>query len=148
MDELIDAGGMLDPQHFPGDLFGMPRRDLESGLLVLQEAFYILDFRKVEKGIQPAAGVEKDTEGTDFFTAGGSKVGGIAFEDMREVNPEPIDVAASKRVHVIFSDKRSFALLDPGELDLLVPMEVRVEMRHDVFLDNDRFVTRHRDGKL
>jgi hypothetical protein len=67
---------------------------------------------------------------------------------MGEVNPQPIDLAAAEGVHVIFRYERAFTLLDPGKLDLFVPVKVRIKMGQDILLDDHGFVTRHGDGKL
>src|ERR1700720_470591 len=101
MDELVDAGGMFDAQHFPGDLVDVQGGNFESRLLVLQEGLYILYFRQVEKGIQPAFGAEEDIKGPDLFTAGGCEIGRIAFKNVWQINPKPINVATAERVHVV-----------------------------------------------
>jgi hypothetical protein len=148
MDELVDAGGMFDAEHFLRDFVHVFGRDLEPRLLILEEGFYVLDLGKAEKGIQLAFGIEEDIERTDFFAAGGGKIGRVTFENVGEVNPQPVDLAAAESVHIILCDERALTLLDPGQLDLFVPMEVGIKMGQDVFLDDDSFVARHGKSKL
>lgn len=71
VNELVDAGGMLDAEHLLPDLVHVPGGDFESRLLVLEEGLYILDLGQIEKGIQLAFGIEEDVEGPDPFSAGG-----------------------------------------------------------------------------
>ena len=148
VNELVDAGGMFDTQHFFRDLVYVLGRDLEPGLLVLEEGFYILDLGQIEKGIQLAFGVEENIKRSDLLSAGGHKIGGVAFEDVGQVDPQPVDLAAAKSVHVIFGYKRAFTLLDPGKLNLLMPVEVGIKMGKDVLLDDDCMVAGDGDGKL
>ena len=148
MDELVDAGGMFDAQHFLCDLVHMLGGDLETGLPVLEEGLYILDLGQGEKGIQLTFGIEEDIEGPDLLSAGGRKIGRVTFEDMGKVNPQPIDLAASKRIHIVLCHEGSLSLLDPGQLDLFVAVQVRIEMGEHIFLYDDRLVARYRDGEL
>ena len=148
MDKLIDAGGMPDTQHLPRNLVGVPGGNLEPRLLVLQERFYIFYFRQFEKGVQPAFGTEEDVERPDLFAAGGHKIRGIAFKNVRQVDAKPVDIPTAKGVHVVLGDKRPLALLYPRKLDFLMPVKMRIEIRQDIFLDDNRFITRYRDRKL
>jgi len=144
MDELVDAGGMFDAQHFFSDLVHMVGGNLETGLLVLEEGLYILDLGQGEKGIELTLGIEKDIECPDLLSAGGGKIGRVAFEDMGKVNPQPIDLAAAEGIHIVLGHEGTFSLLDPGQLDLFVAVQVRIEMGEHIFLYNDRLVARHR----
>ena len=148
MDKLIDAGGMFDAQHFLRDLVHVLGGDLETGLLVLEEGLYILNFRQGEKGIQLTFCIEEDIEGPDLLSAGGRKIGGVAFKHVGEVDAQPIDLAAAKGIHIVLGHQGPFSLLDPGQLDLFMAVQVGIEMGEDVFLDDDRLVARHGDGEL
>jgi hypothetical protein len=116
--------------------------------LVLEEILDVFDLRQVEKGIQLSFGIEEDIQGLDLFTAGRGKIGGVALENMRQVDPQPIDFAAAERIHVVFGYQGAFPLLDPGQLDLLVAVQVWIKMREHIFLHDDGLVTRHRDSEL
>ena len=148
MDKLVDTGRVLDAEHFLCDLIYVLRRYFKAGLLVLQKRLYVFDLGQLKKRIQLSLGIEEDVEGPDLFSAGGRKIAGVTFEYMGEVDPEPVYLAASKGIHIILRDEGAFALLDPGKLDLFVPVEVRIEMGQDVFLDDDGFIARHRDREL
>ena len=67
---------------------------------------------------------------------------------MRKVDAQPVDLAASEGIHIVLGHEGTFPLLDPGQLDLLVPVQVGIEMGEYVFLDDDRLVARHRDSEL
>ncbi len=51
-------------------------------------------------------------------------------------------------MHIVLGYQRAFALLDPGELDLLMPVQMRIEMRQYIFLYDDSLVVWDRDGEL
>jgi hypothetical protein len=139
---------MFDPQHFFCDLVDMFRRHFEAGLLILQKGFYVPDLRQLKEGIELSPCIEKDIQGPDLFSAGGGKIRGVAFEDVRQVDAQPIDLAPPEGIHIVFGDQGPFTLLDPGQLDFLMPVQVRIKMGKDIFLHDDRFVTRHWDGEL
>jgi hypothetical protein len=122
--------------------------DLETGLLVLEEGLYILDLGQGEQGIQLTFYIEKDIEGPDLLSAGGRKIGGVAFKDMGKVDAQPIDLAAAEGIHIVLGHEGPFSLLDPGQLDLFMAVQMRIEMREHIFLDDDRLIARHGDGEL
>lgn len=148
MDQLFYARAFLDPEHLIGDLRHVLGRDFKTRLLVLQEILDVLYLRKFEKGIQLSFCIEKDIQRLDLFPAFRGEVGGVTLENVGKIYSQPIDLVAAKGIHVIFRYQCSFPLLDPGKLDLLVPVQVRVKMGKHVLLYDDRFVMRHRDGKL
>lgn len=148
MDQLIDAGGMFDPEHFAGDLLDMLRRHLKAGLLVFQKVFDVFYLRQLEEGVELAFCVEKDIQSADLFATGRGKIRGVAFEDMREVHAKPVYLTPPEGVHIVFGHQGTFPLLDPGQLDLFVPVQMWIEMREDILLDNDRFIARHGDSEL
>ena len=51
-------------------------------------------------------------------------------------------------MHIVLGYQRPLALLDPGKLDLLMPVQMGIEMGEFVLLDDHRLVMRHRNGKL
>ena len=67
---------------------------------------------------------------------------------MRKVDAQPVDLAASEGIHIVLGHEGTFPLLDPGQLNLLVAVQVRVKMGEYVFLNDDRLVARHRDSEL
>lgn len=148
MDELIDAGTVLYYQHFIGYLGDVLRRYFEPGLLVRQEVLYTFYFGKFEEGVEVALCVKEDIQGLDLFTALGCEIGRVALKDMGEVGSQPIDLIRAESMHVILRHQGSFTLLDPGELDLFMTMEVGIKMRQYIFLHNNGLVVRNRDGEL
>ena len=148
MDKLVDPGAVLYHQHFIGDLDDMLRWDFESRLLVQQEVLYTFDFGKLKEGVEVTLCVEEDIQCMDLFTALGCEIRRVAFKNVREVGTQPVDLVGPESMHIILRHQRSFALLDPGKLYLFVAVEVGVEMRQYIFLHNDSFIVRNRDGEL
>src|SRR5262245_22590146 len=67
---------------------------------------------------------------------------------MRQVDAQPVYFTASKGVHIIFRNEGALALLDPGKLDLFVPVEMGIKVRQYVLLNDDGLVARNGDGEL
>ena len=67
---------------------------------------------------------------------------------MRKVDAQPVDLAASEGIHIVFGHEGTFPLLDPGQLDLLVAVQVWIKMRELIFLHDDGLVPRHGNGEL
>jgi hypothetical protein len=108
----------------------------------------ILDLRQLEKAIQLSLDIKEHIEGMNLLPARRSKIAGIAFENMRHIDPQPIDVPASESMHIVLGHQRSFAFLDPGQLYLLVAVQMGIEVGELIFLDDYRLVMRHWYGKL
>ena len=51
-------------------------------------------------------------------------------------------------MHIVLCHERAFPLLDPGELDLLVSVKMRVEMRQYILLHDDSLIVWNRDSEL
>jgi hypothetical protein len=103
-------------------------RYFEALLLVLQKIPDSFDLRQFEKRIQVTIHIEEDIEGMYPFLAFGCKVEGVALEYVGEVGAEPVDLIRPEGMHIILCYERSFALSDPGQLYLLVPVEMGVEV--------------------
>jgi len=67
---------------------------------------------------------------------------------MRQVYTQPVDLSRAEGIHVVFGDQGSLSLLDPGQLDLLVAVQMRIKVRKFIFLHDDSLVVRHRNGEL
>ena len=148
MDELIDPRTVLHLQHLRRDLGDVVRGNFETRLPVHQEILDVLDLRQLEKAIQLSLEIKKDIERMDLLPARRDKIAGIAFEDMRHISPQPIDISASEGMHIVLCHERSLTFLDPGQLDLLVAVQMWIEVGELIFLNDYRFVVRHRNGKL
>jgi hypothetical protein len=67
---------------------------------------------------------------------------------MRLVGAENINVTALKALHTGTGNKGALSFDDPGNLCFVMPVQVVVKMRLDVFLHHYRMFLRYRNGKL
>lgn len=148
VDQLVNACGGLHTKHFCRYFGGVLRGDLEAGLLILEEIFQVLDLGQFEEAIELSFDVEKDIQGLDFFPAGRGEIGRITFKNMGQVHSEPVDLSRAECVHIIFGNQGSLSLLDPGQLDLLMTVQMRIKVRELIFLHDDSLVMWHRNGEL
>jgi len=148
MDQLVNACAVLYQQHLIRYLRHVLGRYFEAGLLRLEKVLYILYFRKLEEGIEIPPGIEKDVEGLYLLTALGCKIRRIAFKDVGEVGSQPVYLVGSESMHIVLRHQGAFSLLDPGELDLFVPVKVGIEMRQHIFLHDDSLVVWNRNSEL
>jgi hypothetical protein len=51
-------------------------------------------------------------------------------------------------MHVVLRYQRAVPLLDPGELDLLMTVKVRIEMGQHIFLNDHRLIVGNGNSKL
>ncbi len=148
MDQLVHACAVLYHQHPVGNFRKMLGWNFKPGLLRLQKIFYIFYFGKIEEGIKIPPGVKKDIEGLYLFPAFGCKIGGVAFENMGKISAQPIDLVGPEGMHIVLCHQRTFSLLDPGELYLLVTVKMGIEVRQYIFLHNDSLIMWDRDSEL
>lgn len=67
---------------------------------------------------------------------------------MREVDTQPVDLSRAECIHVVLGYQGSLSLLDPGQLDLLMAVQMWIKVRKLIFLHDDSLVMRHRNGEL
>ena len=67
---------------------------------------------------------------------------------MWEVDTQPVDLSRAECIHVVLGYQGPLSLLDPGQLDLLVAVQMWIKVGKLIFLHDDSFVMRHRNGEL
>lgn len=106
-----------------------------------------LHLRQFQEMANGAGGVKEHCKGLDGLAASRQEVRWITFEQMWLVGTQPVDLVGPETMHIVIRYQGAFALPDPGQLDLLVPVQVWVEMRQQVFLRDDGLVRRHWYGE-
>ena len=97
---------------------------------------------------QRTIGIKKNGQrGTELF-AFWKKISRVALKYMRLIGTKPIDFIRSETVHIVFRDYRAFSFLYPGQLYFMVTMQVRIEIGQRFLLNNDRLISRNRNGEL
>lgn len=148
MEQLIYSRAALHLQHLVGDVGRVMGRNLEAGLTGLQEGFQVFDLRELEEAVQRSPDIKKDIEGLDLLSTGRYKIGRVAFEYMGHIDAQPVDIAGPEGMHIIFRYQGPFSLLDPGQLDLLMAVQMRVKVRELIFLHDDSLVMWHWNSEL
>ena len=139
MDELFDPATLAHLAHLRRDDLHLILRDTKTVPVLVYKILELFDLGHVEERSETAVHVEENIHRMRPDDALLFEATRIALKNMRLVGPDPENLILLEIVHAVACDQRARTAHDPGQLNLVVPVQIRIEMRKALFLDDDRF---------
>jgi len=116
----------------------------EPAFVFFEEYIQLAQFGQLEEISEMAIGIVKNRYGMDALFGRLA----AAFEHVRLVRGNHEDIIRPEGMHGVVCNQRALSFNNPNQLCLLMPMQIRIEMREPVFLYGDSFVGRNGYSKL
>ncbi len=147
LEKLLYTAGIAHGQHLFRYTLHAGGRDAEAHAVMFYKILQIFYFGYGKEGRQLFIKAEEDVQRM-FGLLLILHFGGLAFEYVGLIGPDPINLILMEQMHAVVYDQGALALEDPGQLHFVMAMEMGIKVDMRLLLGDNGLIIRHRQGKL